>query len=142
MDINKVNRKIYDDLVNCTNLKEILEADESRFVTQDLGQYIREMLAKKSISAMQLVKRTNIEKSYLYQIIGGKRQPGRDKLILICIALGLDINDIQKTLIIADRNILYPVKKRDAAIICCIVKGYPLAKIQETLYEFNLGILK
>ena len=55
---------------------------------------------------------------YAYQIVNGTRNnPGREKIICLCIAAHMNITETKRALEIAQAGILYPKNIRDAIII-------------------------
>ena len=48
-------------------------------------EYFNSLPQVSSLDKAELIRRTNIERSYGYQILKGTRSPGRDKVILLCI---------------------------------------------------------
>ena len=55
---------------------------------------------------------------YAYQIVNGTRSnPGREKIICLCIAAHMNITETKRALEIAQAGILYPKNIRDAIII-------------------------
>lgn len=50
----------------------------------------------------------NMEKSYFYQILKGRRAPGLDFLIKLAFVLKLNLDETQRLLKIANRQPLYP----------------------------------
>ena len=72
-----------------------------------------------------------------YQIFSGTRNPSRDSLLCILIAMELDIEQTQEILKIAEFAPLFPKLKRDAIIISGILNKNSVAQINEILYDNN-----
>ncbi len=102
-----------------------------------LSSYIYEKMDKYDITPRDIVTKTNISQSHVYQIISGKRGAGRDKLIELALALGLDLNETQLLLTLGQSGTLYPKVRRDAAIICCIKEHMDLYETNECLKKIN-----
>ena len=83
----------------------------------ELNQYIKSVMQEKNIGTVELVKRSLIERTYFYQILNGRKRPGRDKLIAIAIALKLTLKEAQHLLVTAKEGILNETCKRDCIII-------------------------
>ena len=70
-----------------------------------------------AVSPRRNIPRTSgIEKSYYYQIMKGSRNPGRDKVIRLCIAAGLTNRETTRTLELSGNAPLYPKNRRDIII--------------------------
>ena len=102
-----------------------------------LSSYIYEKMDKYDITPRDIVTKTNISQSHVYQIISGKRGAGRDKLIELALALGLDLDETQLLLTLGQSGTLYPKVRRDAAIICCIKEHMDLYETNECLKKIN-----
>lgn len=56
------------------------------------SQYYNSILHCKNISLAEAVKNSTLERHYAYQIVNGtKANPGRDKILCLCIAARMDI---------------------------------------------------
>lgn len=86
------------------------------------------------------VKRSNIERGYAYQILNGRKShPGKYKLAILCICMGMNLKEIQRALTISGSSVLYPKIPMDAALIVCINSGYNSAlQINEFLCSNGL----
>ena len=102
-----------------------------------LSSYIYEKMDKYDITPRDIVTKTNISQSHVYQIISGKRGAGRDKLIELALALGLNLDETQLLLTLGQSGTLYPKVRRDAAIICCIKEHMDLYETNECLKKIN-----
>lgn len=137
----KLTKQMMDEIMKSGKLDEFLVENEENFIKLDLSKYLLKLINDKNSTPAKVIKKAAIEKSYLYQILNGKRKPGRDKLIRISIALELDIEETQRLLKVAGKGILYPKEMRDSVLIYCIKKKYDIDKTQILLDEFGKGTL-
>lgn len=98
-------------------------------------EYLKNFMDKKKIRISTLIKKTNISKTYAYQCLNGERLPGRDIVIRMCFVLGLTPKQSNRLLTLAQKNILYPKRQRDALILYCISKKMDLDKAYEFLEQ-------
>ncbi|MBA3074442.1 MAG: helix-turn-helix transcriptional regulator [Anaerolineae bacterium] len=89
----------------------------------------------------QIIKSSGIERTYGHQLFNGTRNPSRDKVIQLAIGLGLNVEETQRLLIIAQRNTLYPKFKRDAIILHCIKNKRNIFETQSVLQDLGLTLL-
>lgn len=82
--------------------------------------YLSELLAARGLSRQKVIEAANLERSSGYLIFSGKRNPKRDTLLRIALAMQLAPAEAQRLLKIAQRGELYPKNRRDAAILFCI----------------------
>ena len=89
-----------------------------------------------------LIRRTGIERTYGYQLLKGMRSPGRDKVLLFCLAAGLDLHETQRALRAAGEPILYSRKRRDAILIFAVNEKLSISDTQELLTQFDEQVLQ
>ncbi len=104
--------------------------------------YLQKMLEKYNISRSQAIEKSNISRTYAYQIFSGERKPGRDKIIAICLAIGLTLEETQRTLCISGLGALYPRIKRDTVFIFAVNKKLSVIDTNELLFEIGEKILE
>lgn len=70
-----------------------------------------------------------------YQIFSGVRNPSRDSLIAICIAMRLELAEAQNLLKYAGFGQLYARNVRDSVLIHGICKKLTVPQINELLFD-------
>lgn len=89
--------------------------------------YLAELMEKYHCTPGQLIIRTCLSKPFIYQVLKGERVPGRDVILRISLAMKATVDETQRMLTLAEKGVLYPKIKRDAAILCCIEAKKSLA---------------
>ena len=90
--------------------------DEVRF-----HKAMNDCLIKHHITLSELMENSRINRNYGYNIINGRRQkPSRDKVIAMCIAAKLSLEETQEMLAIAKVGCLYYRRERDVRIAAAI----------------------
>ncbi len=116
-------------------LEYFLHQHEESFVSYDVGKLLESLIKEKKISKAELARRAKMSDVYLYQIISGRRQPSRDRLLCLCVGLGLTLEETKDFLKKARETDLYAKDRRDAIIMFAIVQGWDLGRINDSLYE-------
>lgn len=117
------------------------EIDELEFAS--LAEHLELLLNEKGLCKNDVIKRSNMDKNYAYQIFNGnKTHPSRDKMIALAIGMGLNVMETRKLLRIAGACDLYPRNPRDSVLIYCLHKGAGLMEVNELLSDYNLDILE
>ena len=98
-----------------------------------LNQYIEDRQLKKS----DIIKKSNIAKGYGYELLNGEKKPSRDKLILLCLAVGMELEHLNRTLSRSQYSPLYAKNKRDAVLLFAIEKRLDCLETNALLFEFN-----
>jgi len=87
-------------------------------------EYFNAYVAAHKLDTTQIIKRSGVSRNYIYSILNGKRtNPGRDKVLALCIAAGMKYSEVNRGLKIARQGVLYSKIERDARIIVGINKG-------------------
>ena len=111
-------------------LMEMLDKDPEKFKSQldrkdnapVFSEYLTYLMDEMGCSGMVLMNHVFISKTYYYQLRSGERLPGRNTAIRIALVLSLSVDETQRLLTLAEKNVLYPKVRRDAAILLCIKK--------------------
>ena len=115
-------------------LKQIKELNIEDFKKQEsfdcisIDEYLCSLLTSHNL---------NMERSYTYQILNGRRKPTRNFLLRIAIFISLSLDETQKMLTIAQRPQLYPRNRFDAAIIFSLEHKMSLDETYELLEEIG-----
>ena len=123
------------------NLEHFLQRNESAYQMASFSDYLNAWCKKHLEFPEQVIRRTNLEKSFGHQLFTGKRNPSRDTVLQLAFAMEADLAQAQEMLKIARRSPLYPRIKRDAAIIYCLHNRIPLADTQIILQDLGLPLL-
>lgn len=83
-------------------------------------EYYRSLPAVQTLTDSHLIDLSGIEKSYYYQIFKGTRNPGRDKILRLCIGAGLNMRETTRALELSKNAPLYPKNRRDIIISVAI----------------------
>lgn len=84
-----------------------------------------------------MVRAAGLNETFGYQIFKGQRNPSRDKVLQIALAMELGIRETNRLLKAAGVNELYCKDRRDAIVLFCVDHGYSLQKTNEELYRFD-----
>ena len=65
------------------------EHNREEMQINSFSEYLEQWLAKKQVTRAEVVRWSNLNKAYVYQIFSGKKYPSRDKVIALAFALHL-----------------------------------------------------
>ena len=84
---------------------------------EDFSLVLERILKEKSIGVSEFMRNSRINRNYGYNIINGKRKnPGRDKVLAMCIGSGLSVEEAQELLFRAKVGGLFYKSERDVWI--------------------------
>ncbi|SCW53846.1 Helix-turn-helix [Ruminococcaceae bacterium YRB3002] len=105
--------------------------------TSDFKTYINNILLERDWSIADLQRRSCIARTYMYQIMDGTRNPGRDKVILIALALEIDVTETMRLLKLTSNPVLYPKNRRDAILIYALNNKLTVADCNRLLATYE-----
>jgi len=123
-------------------LQDYLSSPETINPCHSFIEYFRSLPKTSAIVPADLYKLTNLDRSYCYRIWDGSKRPGRDKILLICIAAGLDNTETRRALESGGEAALYPRNTRDAVIIYAIGQKYTVDQTNQLLDEMEMAVLE
>ncbi len=101
----------------------------------DIHILLNKYIAEKDVPHTEIIRRLNVERSYGYQLLNGRRVPTRTQLIKIGLILKLNFEEVQRMLKIAGKEILYARNIIDARIIYSIEHKVDYEKACEFIWE-------
>jgi len=99
-------------------------ASWDNFLDEDIRDFFDGLLEKTGLKKSEVIRKTNLDRTYGYQIMGGQRLGKRDYYLRIALAMSLDLSTTQRMLAVTHGGSLHPLIKRDAAVIFAINHNY------------------
>lgn len=99
------------------------------------AEYMKAFLQKHEMTDAALIKASLLPRTYAYQILNGTKNPGRDKVLALCIAAGMDYEETQRALALSNMGKLYPRRREDSIIIFALEQKLSVLQTNELLYE-------
>lgn len=124
------------------DILDYLEKNSSEMQIDSLPSYLKDWLSKKGLTKADVVRRSNLNRAYVYQIFLGRKYPARDKVIALAFGLGLDAEEAQTLLKQAGYRELYPRDPRDALLLYAFSQGQGILEANELLYDHNIEVLE
>ena len=139
--INVTTDELNHEIKAATDIEDYLEKNKEQMITKSLSEHLNTLLAKKGISRADVVRNSQLDRAYVYQIFSGEKTPSRDKLIAIAFGLRLTDDETQKMLKLSGNRELYARDKRDALILFSIHQKKTIYETNELLIDHRLTIL-
>ena len=134
--------KTTDELKTSDDILVYLEKNSSEMQVDSLPEYLKDWLDRKQLTKADVVRRSNLNRAYVYQIFLGRKFPSRDKVIALAFGLGLDAEEVQTLLKQAGYRELYPRDPRDALLIYAFSQGQGILEANELLFDHNIEVLE
>lgn len=113
---------------------------EKEYECPKLCYYLADLLYSHGMTSAEYIAIMNLDRSYGYQLLNGRRNPSRELLIRTAILLKQNLEETQRLLKIGNREVLYPRVRKDAIAIFAIEKGLSLPEYQELIDAYEKGI--
>ena len=133
----KSTGELLDSLMKSDDIDAYLEGNRADFTNRTLSALLTTILENKGLVKSDVIHKTEMSEVMGYQIFSGVRKPSRDSLISICIAMQLELSEVQDLLKYAGFGLLYPRNVRDSVLIHGICKKLTVPQINELLFDRN-----
>lgn len=138
----KDTEKLLAEIKSDSNMQKFLIQNKNE-LTKPLHVYLTELLQAKNLNKAQVIKKSLINTNYAYHIFEGKKKnPSRDKVISLGLAMNLNLEEMQYLLRYACVGALYPRNSRDAVIISAVEQNFSVDETNLFLEKMNEPALK
>ena len=125
------------ELSDAPGLTDFLQKNQGIFIDRQVNEELTRLLREKNMPKAEVAKRSGMSDVYLYQVLSGRRNPSRDRVICICIGLGCSLEETQDLLKKCRYVPLYSRIRRDAAIIFALQKGWSIHELNDNLFQIE-----
>lgn len=138
----KTTDELAHEISRSDNILDYFAENRGEMQIDSLPEYLERWLKRKDCTKADVVRRSNLNKAYVYQIFLGKKYPSRDKVIALAFGLELDEKEVQVLLKQAGYRELYPRDPRDALLLYAIGHHKGIIDANEILYDHNIEVLE
>jgi transcriptional regulator with XRE-family HTH domain len=114
---NKTTDELTNQLKETKSLESYIDDNKSEFLSDTVSEVLNKLLIKKDLKKSEVVKASNLHRSYVYEIFNGDKVPSRDKIIAIAFGMCLDLDETQQLLKRCGHRELYSRDRRDSIIM-------------------------
>ena len=122
-------------------LKDVQESVGTNESNMRIDRALLSLITEKQLKKAEVIAKSGIETHYAYQILSGTKIPTRDKVLMLCIGMGLTVTETQQLLKVTGHAQLFGKKSRDNAILFGITKQLTVIEINDLLYELGVDLL-
>lgn len=133
--------ELYHEIKNATDVEDFLTKNQAQLLHDTLSEHLHMLLSQKKLSRAEVVRGSQLDRSYVYQIFSGEKTPSRDKLIALSFGLRLSDQETQKMLKLSGNRELYARDARDALILYAIQRRQTIMQVNDLLFCHNLTLL-
>ena len=123
------------------NIEDYLNKNKEHMIMTDLSEHLNMLLSLKKLKKADVVRASLLDRTYVYKIFAGEKNPTRDKLIALAFGLHLSDLETQKMLKLSGNRELYARDERDALILFSLQRNKTVFEVNELLIDHGLAIL-
>ncbi len=138
----KSTEELYNEIQTSNNILDYLENNSSEMLVDNLAKYLEDWLLKKKLKKADVIRDSNLNRAYVYQIFLGKKYPSKDKIIALAFGLKMNETETQTLLKQAGYRELYPRDTRDALLIYAFKNKMNIIDTNELLYDHDVEVLE
>lgn len=141
MKFGTITDELNHELKDATDIEDYLEKNKKNMLTHSLSEHLNLLLTQKGITRADVVRGSQLDRAYVYQIFSGEKTPARDKLIAIAFGMGLSDEETQKMLKLSGNRELYARDERDALILFSIQRKKTIYETDDLLFSHHFTTL-
>ena len=104
-----------------------------------LAEFLQELLVQKGLKTADIIKRSGMDRGYVYHIFGGqKANPSRDKVLVLALAMELSPKETQHFLHYAGAGALYVRDHFDSVIWYALEHKLGVVETNQLLEDLGL----
>lgn len=138
--MNKKTEDLVNEIVESQNISQYLSSNPDEFLDTPLHIYLKELLADNKLKVSQVADRS-CKGEYIYQVFRGIKNPSRDVLLCIALAMVLGLDKTGQLLRIARMPLLDARNRRDSIIMFALNRNLTVPETNDILYQFDIPCL-
>ena len=135
--MEQTTAKLEEELMLCPDYTAFYRENRESMKEQTLAELLGSLIEEKHLKKADVIRASNLNEMYAYQIFQGKRIPERGKLLGLAFGMSLSFQETQSLLKAAGYAPLYAKKPFDCIVIYSLVRGFDLMKTNEMLYQYG-----
>lgn len=92
---NNMTQEMLEALKNSKTIEDFTKRHVTQFLDINLKDYLVSILQAKKLKKADVIKASNLSEVYAYQIFSGVKNPSRDKLLSLAVAMKLSFEECQ-----------------------------------------------
>ena len=94
----KTTDDLRQELMDQPNIKAYLSDNQPYFMEIGILELLERLHKRTGLSKAELARRSGMSEVYLHQVLSGRRNPSRDRLLALCVGLSASLEETQQML--------------------------------------------
>ena len=133
----KSTSHLENELKRSESLEAFLDNNQDELSREELPELLQVLADSRGMTKADIVKASNLNEIYAYQILSGARRPSRDKLLCMCFALNATLEETQEVLKKSGFAPLYARNQRDSIIMYALSHDRTVIHLNEDLFDYG-----
>lgn len=129
------------ELEDAEDIDAYLKINKKNMIPHNLPMHLEMLLREKQLTKADVVRDSEIDRKYLYQIFSGEKNPSRDKLIALAFGLHLTDEEAQTMLKVSGNRELYVRDERDTIILFALQKKKNIYEVNDLLFDRGFDLI-
>ena len=135
--MQKDTKELNNELIEADGVEGFLEDNQENFREYTLSEYLTLLMEEKKMNKAEIIKKSHLEQIYAYHIFAGrKKNPSRNKILALALALELTPEEAQRLLYYAGCERLYVRSSWDSVILYAL--GHHMSVMDTEALLLNL----
>lgn len=134
--MKKKTEDLLNEIMENQEITQYLIENEVEFLTMPLHLYLKQLLEETGLKVSQIAE-LSCKGEYIYQVFRGIKNPSRDVILCIAMALQLACPDANQLLRIARMPALDARNRRDSVILFALNRKLSVPETNDILYELE-----
>ena len=130
------------ELKRSPSVGDYLQNNREELASDSLPVLLQALMTEKGLTKADVVRESNMNEVYAYQILSGVRHPSRDKLLCICLAMKASLEETQDILKRSGFAPLYARSQRDSIIMYGFAHGQTILELNGSLFDHGEAVLE
>lgn len=119
------------------DISEYIASNPDSFINGNIKDYWEGIIDKSGLTKSSIINKSDFSYCYFYDIINGRKIPGKDKVVRLILAMKLSLDDCQDALRISSKSALYPKIKRDSILIFALNNSPSIYETNDLLTKYG-----
>lgn len=139
--MKKDTSKLLAELEKSEDFKKYYTENNDSFVKTSLKEQLDALIEKHGLKKSEIIRRSGMSNNYAYQIFNGLRVPEREKLLCLCVAMSLSLDETQTLLKTCSYSQLYVKIPFDCVVIYGIIHSMSVIELNCLLFDYGFETL-
>ena len=134
--MKKKTDELLNEITESGDIARYMDTNTEEFLDIPLHTYLKELLSETGLRTSQVADRSQ-KGEYIYQIFRGIKNPSRDVVLCIALAMELGLDKTKQLLRIARQPSLDARNRRDSVFLFALSRNLSVPETNDILYEYD-----